>query len=129
MTSLVLLAGTWLTACTSTQITGKQGFAIDTYAFTTSGEYENKRDWYKDANCTEKSYPADIEKGKVTLAAAITDSFSVAGSVEANFKSTTGSDLGAVWVSEDRKTLRVARGMKNSTMRSTMLGIISFKKK
>ena len=128
MITLALIAGVWSTNCIQTQISNhNQGHVIETYTISETSDYEFKREWFKDANCTEPA-GTDIESGTIDLGKEVSSFFNPGKVYEANFSSQNGIDLGAINVRES-KYLKVARGMKNSTMRNTMLSLFEFKKK
>lgn len=125
MTSLALIVGIWTTSCTQTQSNFGQGFARDTYSFEENGEFEFRRDWYKDSNCTEIK-DEEVSVGSVELGNRMSGMFVTGETYEANFSEASGTDLGAISVKGN--SLKIARGMKNSTMRNTMVGFIEFVK-
>lgn len=126
MLTFALLAGIWSSTCIQTQISNNnQGFAKETYTFTNSGVYEFKREWFRDADCSEPN-GTDTETGSVEIGNKMNGFFITQETYEASFSSQGGVDLGALSVNNDK--LRVARGVKNSSMRNTMLGLFEYSK-
>lgn len=126
MISLALFVGIWTSACIQTQANHQQGFARETYAITEDGEFEYVRQWFNDPTCKEMK-ATDEEAGTVEVGNKLTGMFIQGEAYEANFISDLGIDLGALAIAN--KKLKVARGMKGSTMRNTMVGIFEFSKK
>jgi hypothetical protein len=124
MLTLALLAGLWSSNCTMTQTMNQQGFARETYALENDGAFEQKRTWYVDAICSVEREEEVLENGTLELGKKLSGIFISSPTFEANFNGPSGTDLGVV--SSDGKILRLARGMKNSSMRNTMLGFIEF---
>ncbi len=126
MLTLALLAGIWSTTCIQTQVSNNnQGFAKETYTFTKNGVYEFKREWFRDANCSEPN-GTDTETGSVVLGNKISSFFITQDTFEADFNSQGGIDLGAIAIANNK--LKIARGMRNSSMRNTMLGLFEYSK-
>jgi hypothetical protein len=125
MVTLVLLAGIWLGPCMQTQTTNRQGFARDNYEFTGTGKYTETRLWFSDSACT-KRIGLDSQSGSLKIGSLIEDGMMGVGSTEVDFTTSGGTDKGALLIVG--KNLRVARGMKNSSMRNTMLGLSNFTK-
>lgn len=126
MLTLALLAGLWSTTCIQTQMSNvKSGYVIDAYQFTISGDFEYRRDWFRDGNCKE-AMGHEREAGTVELGAEINSFFAPKGTRALNFSSQQGLDLGAVLIED--KGLRIARGIPNSLQRNTMLNLFVFKK-
>ena len=123
LTTLALFVGLWTTTCTQTQTNTNVGFARDSYKISANGEYEYSRHWYVDPIClVEKDL--DSENGTVELGKKLSGMFATGDTYEANFSGPAGTDLGAL--ATTGKSLKVARGMKNSTFRNTMVGFIEF---
>lgn len=126
MLTFALLAGIWTTSCIQTQISNNnQGFARETYTFTKNGMYEFKREWFRDADCTDPN-GTDSETGTLVIGNKITSFFVTQDTYEAEFSSQAGVDLGAISLSGNK--LRIARGIRNGTMRNTMLGLFDYVK-
>lgn len=126
MLNLALIVGLWATTCIQTQNTNYAGFAIESYDVRENGNYEFKREWFSDAACSAQ-YGVETEEGNVSVGKKLSGIFVTGDTFEADFKTTTGVDLGAVKV--EGKKLKVARGMRGSTMRNTMLGLFEYSKK
>lgn len=126
MLTFALLAGIWSTTCIQTQVSNwGQGHVIETYTIGLDRSYEFKREWFRDPKCTEPQ-GTDIESGTIELGREIQSLFTIPGTYEANFSSQGGIDLGAIAV--QKNTLRISRGIKNSSMRNTMLGLFEYVK-
>ena len=126
MLTFALLAGIWTTSCIQTQISNNnQGFARETYTFTKNGMYEFKREWFRDADCTDPN-GTDSETGSLVIGNKITSIFVTQDTYEAEFSSQAGVDLGAISLTGNK--LRIARGIRNGTMRNTMLGLFEYVK-
>ncbi len=127
MLTLALLAGLWSTTCIQTQINhDKQGFVIESYEIKAKGEFEFRRDWYRDENCID-SIGHEAESGTIEIGQTMNSFFSPAGSTEANFSTQKGVDLGALLLQNN--SLRVARGVPNNLRRNTMLSLFLYSKK
>lgn len=124
MMTIALIAGLWTTTCIQTQISNvNSGFVIESYTIEASGSYEFKREWYSDPAC--KDYKGiETESGLIEMGRKIRTIFVPGDVYEADFNTQKGVDLGAVSVKDTK--LRVARGVSNSTMRNTMLGIFFY---
>jgi hypothetical protein len=126
MLTLALLAGIWTSSCIQTQISNRnQGFAKETYAIAKNGAVEFKREWFTDSDCTEPN-GTDSETGTIVVGKQLNGFFITQETFEADFNTQGGIDLGAVSVANNK--LRVARGVKNSSMRNTMLGLFDYSK-
>lgn len=125
MLSLILLAGIWSSSCIQTQTNTNQGYMIESYAIAESGEYELTREWFEDAICSAKK-AEEVESGSIKLGKKLSGMFVSGDTYEADFSNEMGKDLGAVQVSS--RSLKVARGMKNSSMRNTMIGLFEYLK-
>jgi hypothetical protein len=126
MMTLALLVGIWSSTCIQTQLNGRQGFVKEIYAFEEGGDYEFVREWYEDSGC-KKLRESDSEVGTVVIGNRLSGMFISGNTFEADFRAVDGVDLGALSLSNN--SLKIARGMKNSSMRNTMLGIFEFRKK
>lgn len=126
MLNLILIAGLWTSTCIQTQMGGMHGFVQESYSIEETGEYEFTRQWFLDPLCTT-SLESDTEAGEIKTGKKITGIFVGAETYEADFTNIMGTDLGAVQVNS--RSLKVARGMKNSTMRNTMVGVFEYFKK
>jgi hypothetical protein len=134
MITAAILVGIWTTTCIQTQITKDSGFnpaghVKETYAIEQDGSYEHKREWFRDSACTEPN-GTDTESGTIELGDKIQGGLFFAGeSYKADFHSQQGTDLGAISVKENRY-LKIARGVKNSSIRNSMLSLFEhFKQK
>lgn len=124
--TIALLAGIWSTTCIQTQISNiAQGHVKETYTIHLNHSYEFKREWFRDSKCTEPQ-GTDVESGTIELGREIQSMFTMAGTYEANFSSQSGIDLGAVAI--QKSTLKISRGIKNSSMRNTMLSLFEYVK-
>lgn len=123
MLSLVLIAGLWTTTCIQTQLGGMQGYVQESYEISEAGEYEFTREWFIDPHCTT-SLDTESEQGKIRLGSRISGMFIKGETYQADFENLLGKDLGAIEVRDN--SLRFARGMKNSTMRNTMVGLFDY---
>ncbi|HXH29205.1 MAG TPA: hypothetical protein VNJ01_00165 [Bacteriovoracaceae bacterium] len=127
MITLAVFIGIWTSTCIQTQVSGhNQGFVKESYTIERSGDFEFRREWFTDEKCTD-SDSVDSEAGTLEIGKKITGMFLSGQSHEANFTTVYGMDLGALSL-VNGSTLKVARGMKNSTMRNTMLGLFEYKK-
>jgi hypothetical protein len=126
MLTLALLAGIWSTSCIQTQISNlNQGFAKETYTIAKNGAFEFKREWFTDSDCSEPN-GTDSEAGTMIVGKQLNGFFITQETFEAEFNTQGGTDLGALSVANNK--LRVARGVKNSSMRNTMLGLFDYSK-
>lgn len=120
-----LLIGIWVSSCIQTQFNDKQGFAIEAYSIHSSGSYEFTRTWYSDSSCSvEKS--EDRELGTLSVGDKVSGMFIQQKTYEVDFESEGNKDLGAVAVGQN--SLKFARGMKNSQMRNTMVGLFEYQR-
>lgn len=132
MLTFTLLIGLWSTACIQSQDMTNSGFMIEHYEFAddnrgaNAGHYIVTREWYADAACTQL-YVSEKDYGIVHIGKKITGMMVSGNTVEANFESPVGVDLGAVKVEGNK--LKVARGMRGSTFRNTMVGLFDYVKK
>lgn len=126
MLNLALIIGLWTTTCIQTQNSRSAGFVIESNEVRENGNYDFKRTWYADPLCSEE-YDVDLESGSVKVGKRLSGIFVTQKSFEADFHTLTGVDLGAVKVEANK--LKVARGMRGSTMRNTMLGLFEYVKK
>jgi hypothetical protein len=99
---------------------------IESYDVRENGAYEVTRDWYADPMCNEQ-YAEEKEVGVVKVGKRLSGILVGGNTYEADFETIMGVDLGAVKV--DANKLRVARGMRGSTMRNTMVGLFEYVKK
>ena len=124
MLIMALLTGIWTTTCIQTQISNvNSGYAKETYSIVKDGSYEWKREWYTDSKCTYL-HDTDAESGTITVGDKVQTFFHPGEAYEADFSSQSGVDLGAISVKGDK--LKIARGVKNSSMRNTMLSLFEF---
>lgn len=127
MLTLTLLAGIWSTTCIQTQISNvNTGYVQETYTFEKTGTFEFKREWFKDPKCTLPD-GTDTEAGLVVVGAKINTFFMPGEVYEADFNTQSGEDLGAVTIRSN--VLHIARGVKNSSFRNTMLSLFDYTKK
>lgn len=126
MLNLALIVGLWATTCIQTQNAQNAGFVIETYDVRDNGSFEHKTEWFADPVCTEQ-YDAESETGVVKVGKKLSGIFVAGDTFEADFETISGVDLGAVKV--ENKKLKIARGMKGSTMRNTMVGLFEYVKK
>jgi hypothetical protein len=126
MLNLVLIVGLWATTCIQSQNTRYAGFMIETYDVRENGSYDYQRNWFADPMCSEQ-YGSETESGVVRVGKRLSGVFVTGNTYEADFETVTGTDLGAVKV--DGQKLRVARGMKGSSLRNSMVGIFEYTKK
>lgn len=125
MLNLALIVGLWATTCIQTQNTRHSGFAIESYDVRDNGSFDFRREWYADPSCHQR-YDVETESGVVSVGKKISGIFVSGNTFEADFQTTTGTDLGAVRV--EGSTLKVARGLRGSTMRNTMVGLFDYVK-
>lgn len=124
MLIMTLLTGMWTTACIQTQISNvNSGYAKETYSIVKDGSYEWKREWYTDSKCTFLK-DTDSESGTITVGEKVQTIFLTGDAYEADFSSQAGVDLGLVSVKNNK--LKIARGVRNSNMRNTMLSLFEF---
>lgn len=128
MTTLALIVGLWTSACIQTQIAPiGQGFVIESFDFSEAGEYRFTREWFKDSACTN-AQSTDTETGSIKLGHKMSGMFVVGETYEADFKNEAGVDYGAISI-RNTKMLKVARGLKGSHFRNTMVGIFDYVKR
>ena len=126
MLTFALLAGIWSTTCIQTQISNRnQGFARETYTIAKNGVFEFKREWFSDSDCSEPN-GTDTETGSMEIGSKLNGFFITQETFEVDFNTQGGTDLGAISLNNDK--IRVARGVKNSSMRNTMLGLFDYTK-
>lgn len=125
MFDLILIAGLWITACVQTQTPNAQGHAVETYGISETGDYEYSRTWYRDANCS-RPFMEEQESGRMEVGEKIGGMFAGPSTYAADFKSSEGTDLGAIEIKDG--LLKIARGTKGGGMRNTMLSLFGFKK-
>lgn len=122
MITLAMILGLWITTCIQTQISSEQGYVKESYHFRADGSYEYNRHWFYDSGCTD-SIKVDEESGVIEIGKELTTIFSPKA-YEADFSSQRGLDQGALSIYG--KSLRIARGVPNSSFRNTMLSLFSF---
>jgi hypothetical protein len=125
MNTLILFIGIWSSTCIQSQILNQSGYVQETYSIQKDGLYEFKRDWYRDGACLEFE-SSEIEAGTLEIDGKINTIFMPGDVWEANWSTTDGVDAGAISIRGNK--LRIARGIKNSTMRNTMLGLFEYVK-
>ena len=126
MLNLALIVGLWATTCIQSQNTTHAGFMIESYDVRENGSYELKREWHADPACNEQ-YATETESGTVKVGKKLSGIFVSGNTYESDFETSMGVDLGAVKIEGNK--LKVARGMKGSTMRNTMVGLFEYVKK
>lgn len=120
------LAASWKMFCTQSQTTGKQGYMIETYTFTKTGNFQLNRQWYKDVKCTIET-EVQSESGTILIGKENTNSgFSPEGTFETQYKTEKGIELGLLWVDAKYTKLRLARGFGQA--QNTMLGVFEYSK-
>ncbi len=125
MFDLILIAGLWVSGCVQTQTTKAQGYAIESYSLSETGEYEYSRLWHKDSQC-ERPFMEEREAGLMDVGNKVSSVFASNQTYEADFKSSEGTDLGAIELKDGM--LKIARGSKGSGLRNTMLSLFGFRK-
>lgn len=127
MMTLAMIAGLWATTCIQTQISNaNQGYVIEKYRIEATGDYSFEREWYSDPQCDDH-ISTDSESGTMTLGKPLHSFFSNGEVVAADFSSQNGVDLGALSLKKDT-SIKVARGVRNSNMRNTMLSLFEYQK-
>jgi hypothetical protein len=124
MLTLILLTGLWSTTCIQTQVTGKDGFVVDSYEFSEAGDFVFNRHWFSDQKC-KNEVSVDQELGTVKIGNEISSIFNQ-NTYEAHFKTLAGSDFGVISLRDNK--LKVGRGFLNTQMRNTMTGIFEYTK-
>lgn len=125
MLNLALIVGLWATTCIQTQTNTHAGFMIESYDVRENGSYELKRHWHADPVCREQ-FDSETETGTVRVGKKLSGIFVSGNTFETDFETILGVDLGAVKVEGNK--LKVARGMRGSTMRNTMVGLFEYVK-
>jgi hypothetical protein len=126
MTTLALLVGLWTSTCIQTQVAPtKAGFVKESYEFGAHGDYRFTREWFDDSACTV-SKDTDEEEGQVVLGKRLSGMFVSGETYELDFTSAAGTEYGAVQLKEN--SLRLARGIKGSLFRNTMVGLFDYVK-
>lgn len=121
------LEGNWKLSCVQTQNSSKQGFVTETYSFDKTGSFKLEKAWFKMASCEGKAEAIDVESGSLTIGKENTNNgFNPAGTHEAQFKTSQGTEQGLLWVNESFTKLRLARGFGQS--QNTMLGVFQYTK-
>ena len=129
MITMALLVGIWSTTCIQTQINktiNHSGYAKESYTIEKDGAFEFKREWFRDSTCLDET-DSDIESGTIELGDKLQGLFISSETVEADFSTQSGVDLGAI--SLKNESLKVARGIRNSSMRNTMLSLFEYAKR
>lgn len=129
MITTALLVGIWTTTCIQTQINktiNHSGYVKETYTIEKDGSFEFKRDWYRDSSCSDAN-GSDSESGTIEIGSKLQGLFFTGETFEANFNTQSGVDLGAVSIKENH-SLKFARGVRNSSMRNTMLSLFEYVK-
>jgi|GEM_PF-3085402 len=131
---LALLASvsSWNTPCSQTQVqmgsAPEQGYAIDRMTVSSASEIQFVREWHHDSACADAAFQVDSEKGILKLGSAMSSVFGAQNGetvVEADFSLPGKTELGAIGISADHQTVRVARGFGQS--RNTMLSLIGYR--
>jgi hypothetical protein len=132
MLTIAMILGLWSTVCIQSQDMTNSGFMIESYDISldstreNSAHYSVNRQWYADAACTQH-YATDMDHGTIRLGKKLRGMMISGETYEADFESPVGVDLGAVKVEGNK--LKVARGMRGSTFRNTMVGLFDYVKK
>jgi hypothetical protein len=129
MITMALLVGIWSTTCIQTQINktiNHSGYAKESYTIDKDGAFEFKREWFRDSTCQDAT-DSDIESGTIELGDKLQGLFISSETVEADFSTQSGVDLGAI--SLNNESLKVARGVRNGSMRNTMLSLFEYAKR
>lgn len=127
MMTLTLLVGLWTSTCIQTQIAPThQGYVIESYEFNEEGEFKFTREWFKDSACSV-SKELEQEEGTIKIGAKMSGMFISGDTFEADFQTVARTDYGALSVKEG-KSLKVARGLKGSSFRNTMVGLFEYLK-
>lgn len=126
MLNLALIVGLWATTCIQTQTATHAGFLIESYDVRENGSYELKREWHADPVCREQ-FDSETETGTIKVGKKLSGIFVSGNTFESDFETILGVDLGAVKIEGNK--LKVARGMRGSTMRNTMVGLFEYVKK
>lgn len=125
MFDLILIAGLWISACVQTQTPKAQGYAVEFYGISETGDFEYSRTWFRDPHCS-KPFLEEKESGRLEVGEKLGGMFAGPNTFEADFKSSEGTDLGAIDLKDGY--LQIARGSKGTGMRNTMLSLFKFKK-
>lgn len=124
MLTIAMIVGLWTTTCIQTQIGSNQaGWVRESFEISENGSFQFKRNWFRDAQCSEY-VNEDVENGTIEIGAKIRTIFMPGSVYEANFKTSEGTDLGAI--TKQDKYLQIARGVKNSGFRNTMLSLFKY---
>ena len=131
MLEIILLVGIWTTNCIQTQLGGSNrpvnfGYVKETYTIENDATYEFKREWFRDPVCLEPR-GTDTETGFLELGELIQGGMFAGTSYQADFSSHQGIDFGAISLNQ-KKSIKVARGVPNNSMRNTMLSLFEYKK-
>lgn len=120
------LRGTWSSPCIQTQNNSRQGYVVDRYTFSDGNTLSFTRRWFKKAGCQGKSEP-EGEQGSFSLGGEnLNNGFNPPGTTEIKLRFSEKTELGLVWLSDDRSELRISRGFGSS--QNTMLDLSRFKK-
>jgi hypothetical protein len=131
----VLTGSNFSTLCTQTQVNGKSGYVIETLSFNQTSSDERAplnltvtRSWFSDEKCASEVTSEDKLGMQVSLGEEIKNVFGTENEIvlEANYSSTVKTELGALSISKDQSSVRIARGFGN--FRNTMLSVINYKK-
>jgi len=124
MMTMALIVGIWTTTCIQSQISNvNHGHVKETYTIEQSGSFEFKREWFHDPHCKDAN-TVDTESGTLEIGKKLQGLFITGDTYEADFSTQSGVDLGAIAV--NRGHLKIARGVKNSTLRNTMVGLFEY---
>lgn len=123
MLSLLLVVGIWTTTCIQSQNSQFQGFVTESYAITSSGKFTFTREWFMDPHCSD-FLAEESETGHIVVGKKVSSIFVGDNTFEVDFISNQGADRGAIKVEKDH--IKVGRGMKNSGLRNTMVGIFEY---
>jgi len=106
----------------------EQGYAIDRMTVSTTSKIQFVREWHHDSACADVAFRVDTETGALKLGSALDSVFGAQNGetvVEADFVLPQKTELGAIGVSADHQTVRIARGFGQN--RNTMLSLIGYR--
>ena len=128
----LLVSSNWSSTCIMTQSDDLQGYTIDTTTFSKAEELNVSitRTWYQDQNCTHPIGNKSYTQGTVTLGEAIQTSSFPSSTSEYVFAAdwklgTTATQLGAIAISSDGKSIRTAT-TSFGNQRNTMLSLFRY---
>lgn len=133
--SILFAAQDWSTTCVMTQADGLQGYTIDQVIFTQDHhspsdskliEVTFSRTWFEDAGCT-KAKNTTTQNAELLIGSRISQAMNQ-NTFEADWTINGKTQLGAISVSDDGKSLRTATTSFGS-LRNTMLSLFSYSAK